>query len=52
MEQTWEWQLLLCHGWGSGFVPLVARHLAGIEILKPGDQAISCAPVPGFAVDF
>ena len=52
LEQTWEWQLSLCHGWGSGFVPLVARHLAGIEILEPGYQAIRCAPALGFAVDF
>ncbi len=47
LEQGHEWQLSLCHGWGAGFVPLVAQHLAGISITAPGYRSIRCAPAPG-----
>lgn len=46
LEQGHEWQLSLCHGWGAGFVPLVARHLAGISITAPGYRSVRCAPNP------
>jgi hypothetical protein len=51
-EQGWEWQLSLCHGWGAGFIPLVARHLAGITVLEPGYRRIRLDPAPGLALDF
>jgi len=39
----------LCHGWGSGLVPLSARWLAGIDIVAPGYSRIRLDPAPGLA---
>ena len=52
LEQGYEWQLSLCHGWGAGFIPLVANHLAGISSTAPGYRAVRCDPAPGLTVDF
>ncbi len=43
-DVTWDWEITFCHGWGSGLVPLVQRHLLGIQALEPGFRAIRIAP--------
>jgi hypothetical protein len=34
----------LCHGWGSGLVPLSTRWLLGVEPLAPGHAEIALHP--------
>ena len=43
-ELGWDWPLSLCHGWGSGAVPLALRYLLGIRPAGPGFGSISIAP--------
>ena len=41
LELGWDWPLSLCHGWGSGAVPLATRWLLGIEPTRPGFGAVA-----------
>jgi len=44
LELGWDWPLSLCHGWGSGAVTLVTRHVLGTRPTRPGFGAIAIAP--------
>lgn len=46
-----DWPKSLCHGWGSGLVPLAQRHLLGIRPLEPGYRAVELAPLVDAAMD-
>jgi hypothetical protein len=48
-----DWPKSLCHGWGSGLVPLVQRALLGIRPVEPGFSVVELAPsgAAGLAVD-
>ena len=37
----------LCHGWSSGPVPFLMRHVAGITVEKPGCKKIRITPQLG-----
>lgn len=37
----------LCHGWSSGPVPFLMRHVAGITVVEPGCKKIRVAPQLG-----
>lgn len=39
-----EYTTSLCHGWGSGAVPLTTRYLLGITAESPGFKSISIKP--------
>lgn len=39
-----EWPKSLCHGWGSGTVPVTRRFLLGVDILEPGMKKIRLSP--------
>ena len=34
----------LCHGWASGPVPFLMRHVLGVEVLEPGCKKIKISP--------
>ncbi len=34
----------LCHGWSSGPVPFLMRHVAGITVVEPGCKKLRIAP--------
>lgn len=34
----------LCHGWASGPVPFLARHILGITVLEPGCKRLRIEP--------
>ncbi|MEI7436571.1 MAG: hypothetical protein WCL16_07170 [bacterium] len=46
-----DWPKSLCHGWGSGLVPLAQRHLLGIRPVGPGYRSIVLAPAALVAMD-
>lgn len=37
----------LCHGWSSGPVPFLMRHVAGITVVEPGCRMLRIAPQMG-----
>jgi hypothetical protein len=39
-----DWPKSLCHGWGSGAVPLALRHLLGVTAVGPGYSRVRIAP--------
>ena len=43
---TWRYPLSLCHGWGTGAVPIATRHLLGIESVAPGFTEVELNPAP------
>ena len=42
---TWPWPVSLCHGWGSGCVPIATQLLLGITSTSPGYRSIHLDPV-------
>ncbi len=39
-----SWPKSLCHGWGSGTVPITRRFLFGIDIREPGMKEVRLSP--------
>lgn len=46
------WPKSLCHGWSSGIVPIVNRHLVGVDPLAPGCQVVRLQPSPTVPCSF
>ncbi|MCX5660350.1 MAG: hypothetical protein NTW19_11595 [Planctomycetota bacterium] len=39
-----DWPKSLCHGWGSGIIPLATRHLLGVSPIAPGYGRVRISP--------
>jgi hypothetical protein len=46
------WPKSLCHGWGSGIVPLTTRYLLGVRPTAPGFSELSIDPPCGLECSF
>lgn len=51
-EVTWDYPLSLCHGWGSGLIPLTQRHLLGLAPQEPGYGALALEPTLAYPLAF